>query len=308
MEPFEDRRSDSTGPQNTIYYLVTVFIWGSTWLAIKFQLGTVAPELSVAYRFALASAILFAFALVRGLRLRFDLRSHGFMALQGVFLFSLNYILVYLAEGTVTSGLVAVIFSGIILFNVVFGAILLRIPVSGSVGMGAVTGIAGLALIFWPEFEGLELGGGEALGLLLAVAATATASLGNIISARNQRQGLPVVQTNAFGMMYGAGYMFALALLRGTPFTIEPTLGYFGSLLYLSLFGSVIAFGTYLTLLGRIGPDRAAYVSVLFPVIALLLSALFEGLSFNLLQAAGVVLVLLGNFVVLRVRRATAKE
>lgn len=289
--------------QNAFFYLVTVLIWGSTWLAITFQLGTVPPELSIAYRFSLASVLLFGYVRIRRLPLRFDLRAHCFIALQGLFLFSLNYILVYLAEELIASGIVAVIFSTIILFNVVFGALLLGSPVRPRVTLGALTGIFGLALIFWPEIGGLQLADGKSLGLTLAVLGAASASLGNIASARNQRERLPVVQTNAFGMLYGAVFMFLVALVRGSQLAFEPTAGYVGSLLYLALFGSVIAFGSYLTLLGRIGADRAAYVTVLFPVIALLLSALFEGLALNALQLVGVALVLLGNVVVLRVRR-----
>lgn len=300
------RESAATGSQeaqNAFFYLVTVLIWGSTWLAITFQLGTVPPELSVAYRFSLASLLLFGFVLVRRLPLHFNLRAHSFIALQGFFLFSLNYILVYLAEELVASGLVAVLFSTIILFNVLFGALFLGSRIRLRVTLGALVGILGLALIFWPEIDGLQLTEGKTLGLTLAAVGAASASLGNIISARNQRAGLPVVQTNAFGMLYGAAFMFLFALARSAQFRFEASWGYVGSLVYLALFGSVVAFGSYLTLLGRIGADRAAYVTVLFPVIALLLSALFEGLALNSLQLVGVTLVLLGNFLVLRVRR-----
>lgn len=300
----DDRPSSApSAAQNAFLYIVTVLIWGSTWLAIKFQLGTVAPELSVAYRFTLASALLFMFIFLRRLRLRFDLQAHSFMALQGLLLFSLNYILVYLAEGYVTSGLVAVIFSTIILFNVIFGAVFLKSPIRPRVGVGALVGILGLALIFRPEVTGLILSGGKAFGLLLATVGAASASLGNIVSARNQREQLPVVQTNAYGMLYGALLTFGFAFVRGAELQFDPSLEYVGSLLYLALFGSVIAFGTYLTLLGRIGADRAAYVTVLFPVIALLLSAAFEGLQLRGAQWIGVGLVLLGNFIVLRLRR-----
>lgn len=297
--------TESPAAQNAFLYLVTVLIWGSTWFAIKFQLGTVAPELSVAYRFSLASILLFLFIVIRRLRLWFDPRAHAFMALQGLFLFSLNYILVYVAEEYVTSGLVAVIFSTIILFNVILGALLLGSPVRPRVAAGAVVGILGLALIFRPELSGLELTESKGLGLILATVGAASASLGNIISARNQRADLPVVQTNAYGMLYGAGFMFLFALLRGAPLEIELSFPYLTSLLYLALFGSVIAFGTYLTLLGRIGADRAAYVTVLFPLIALLLSGLFESLRLGTAQFVGVGLVLLGNFIVVRLRGST---
>jgi len=284
---------------NGLLYIITVIIWGSTWLAIKFQLGVVSPELSVAYRFGLSAAILLVFSLIRRLPLRFDWRAHAFMALQGLFLFSMNYILVYLAEGYLTSGLVAIIFSMIVILNVIFGAVFLRNPVRINVVIGALVGFAGLLLVFWPELSSFDFSSERALGVGLTFLGAISASLGNIISARNQRQDFPVMQTNAFGMAYGAVFMLALALLRGAQLVFDPSVGYVLSLLYLAVFGSVIAFYTYLTLLGRIGPDRAAYVTVLFPIIALLLSTLFEGMTWSLIQLAGVALVLLGNVVVL---------
>lgn len=284
---------------NNSLYLITVLIWGSTWLAIKYQLGVVSPELSIAYRFGLAASILIVFSLIRRLPMRFDLKAHGFFALQGFFLFSLNYLLVYLAEGYLTSGLVAIIFSLIIITNVIFGSIFLRNPIRSKVVLGAIFGMAGLAFVFWPELSNLDLSSQKVLGMGLAFIATISASLGNVVSARNQRDGLPVIQTNAYGMLYGAFFMFLLALFRGAQLEFDSSAGYILSLLYLAIFGSVIAFGSYLTLLGRIGLDRAAYVTVLFPIIALLLSTLFEGLQWGAAQLVGIGLVLLGNAVVL---------
>jgi drug/metabolite transporter (DMT)-like permease len=287
---------------NAFLYLITVLIWGSTWLAIKFQLGIVAPELSIAYRFGLAASILIVFSLVRRLPLRFDIKSHGFFVLQGLLLFSLNYILVYLAEGYLTSGLVAIIFSLIIILNVIFGTIFLGNPIRTRVMIGAVLGLAGLAFVFWPELSSFSLSSQKILGMVLAFIATISASLGNVVSARNQRHDLPVVQTNAYGMLYGALFMLILAFFRGAQLEFDTSPGYILSLLYLAVFGSVIAFGSYLTLLGRIGLDRAAYVTVLFPVIALILSTFFEDLQWGVPQLLGVVLILIGNAVVLTKR------
>lgn len=284
---------------NATLYLLTVLIWGSTWLAIKFQLGIVSPELSIAYRFALAAAILLIFSLVRRLPLRFDFKSHRFFALQGLLLFSLNYILVYLAEGLLTSGLVAIIFSLIVILNVVFGAIFLHNPIRVRVVIGGIVGLLGLALVFWPELSVFDATSQKVLGITLTFIAAISASLGNVVSARNQSHKLPVIQTNAFGMLYGAVFMLVLALIRGSQLQFDTSPGYLLSLLYLAIFGSVIAFGSYLTLLGRIGLDRAAYVTILFPIIALFLSTLFEGLTWGYLQLAGVVLVLVGNALVL---------
>jgi drug/metabolite transporter (DMT)-like permease len=289
---------------NTLLYVITVLIWGSTWLAITFQLGVVPPELSVAYRFFLASIILFAFSKLRGLNLRFTRKEQLFMALQGLMLFSINYVMVYFAEVYVTSGLVSVLFSAVIVFNVFFGFFILRSPIRGRVLLGSLVGILGLALIFWPEMVGLDLAGGRVLGLVLGLGSAVSASIGNIISARNQRAGLPVIQTNAYGMLYGSIFTMIFALVRGVEFSFDLSAGYIGSLIYLALFGSVIAFSTYLTLLGRIGADRAAYVTVMFPLVALVLSAIFEGLQLNVWQFVGVALILLGNVIVVRMKKA----
>jgi drug/metabolite transporter (DMT)-like permease len=292
--------------QDAFLFLVTALIWGSTWLAITFQLGTVAPEASIVYRFGLAALILGIFAWIRRLPMRFSLRQHAFIALQGTFLFSVNYILVYMAELYLPSGLVAIIFSTIIITNVLFGALFLGNPIRPRVVAGGVIGMAGLAMVFWPQLQGLDFSGTVALGLLYSFGSLISASLGNILSARNQRDGLPVVQTNAFGMAYGALVTLGLALVRGVTFTFEPTTGYVLSLFYLSIFGSVIAFGSYLTLIGRLGVDRAAYVMIVFPLVALGLSTLFEGLGWTVLAVAGVALVILGNVLALRRRRRPA--
>ena len=289
--------------QNSLLYLITVSIWGSTWLAIKFQLGVVAPEVSVAYRFFLAAVLLFIYSIWKKLPLAFSRKQHAFMALQGFLLFSINYILVYFAEGNVTSGLVAVIFSSLIILNVFFGALLLKRQVNRRVLLGAVVGIIGLAFIFWPELSNFDLGSAGLIGLFLAVIGAISASLGNIVSARNQEHNLPVIQTNAFGMAYGSIITVIVALSRGTHFNFDPSFSYVSSLLYLALFGSVIAFGSYLTLIGRIGADRAAYIMVVFPVIALFLSAIFEGFNLSGIQFFGILLILSGNAIVLIKRK-----
>lgn len=285
--------------QNYILYSITVLIWGSTWLAIKFQLGIVPPEASIAYRFALAAVLLMAYVYLRKLPMRFSFIDHVYMALQGLLLFSINYILVYLAEQYLPSGMVAVFFSMIIIFNVIFGALFLGNRIRPRVVTGATIGLIGLVAVFWPELSSFDSTSSQALGLFLILGGTVSASLGNIVSARNQRAGLPVIQSNAFGMAYGTIIVLFLAVIRGVEFNFEGSISYIGSLIFLAVFGSVVAFSTYLTLLGRIGVDRAAYVTVLFPVIALILSTLFEGLSWNFAGIVGVILVLIGNAIIL---------
>ncbi len=286
--------------QNLLFYTATVCIWGSTWIAIKFQLGTVDPMLSVGYRFSLAAALLLLWCRTCRLSMRFSLGEHGFMALQGIFLFSLNYLLFYLAELQLTSGLAAVIFSTILLMNMVNGAIFLRSPLDKKVLAGAFLGIFGILLVFRPEITSFSMDNEGLRGILLCLLATFSASLGNILSARNQKNRLPIIQTNAFGMGYGALLMLIAAWLTGKPFTIETTILYIGSLFYLAIFGSIIAFGCYLSLIGNIGTDRAAYSTLLFPLVALAISTVWEGYHWTGSAVAGIVLILSGNFLMLQ--------
>lgn len=293
---------------NFLFYSMTVLIWGSTWLAIKYQLGVVEPAVSVAYRFALAALMLFGWCLVARRKLRFAVREQLFMALQGTCLFALNYLFFYLAELELTSGLAAVVFSTIVVMNILNGRLFLGTPVEGKVLLGGGLGLLGLTLLFWPEVARFDAAGSNLLALVYCFVATYLASLGNILSARNQQQGLPIIQANAYGMGYGALLMLLIALLCGAPLTIEPTFMYLSSLLYLALFGSVIAFGCYLSLVGRIGPGRAAYATLLFPLVALLLSTLWEDYQWTPPAVAGIGLILGGNSLVLVQRRKVEPE
>jgi drug/metabolite transporter (DMT)-like permease len=280
-------------------YLTSVLIWGSTWLAITFQFGTVPPAVSVVYRFALAGLILLAWARLRGLRLRFSPSEHLWMALQGCLLFGINYLCVYLAEAEITSGLVAVAFSLLVVLNIVGTRIFFGTPLRLSTMLGAALGIGGIVLVFLPEI-GHDTGrGNPTLGIAFALAGALTASLGNIVAYRNHGRGLPVVQMNTFGMLYGALFVAVFALVTRQPFLFDWSPRYLLSLAYLAVFGSILAFGAFLVLLGRIGADRAGYVTVAIPIVALLLSGLFEGLQWHMSLVFGILLCVAGNVAVL---------
>lgn len=285
---------------NLLFYSGVVLIWGTTWFAILFQLGDVDPLVSIIYRFAIAAIILMVYCLLTGKRMFLSLKDHLFMVLLGFFLFSLNYWLFYVAELYLASGLVAVVFSTMVIWNILFGALFIGTPVRTSVVLGGVLGLTGIALVFWPELAAFKLSDQGVFGLLLSLGATISASLGNITSARNQLVGIPVIQANAWGMSYGTLLMIAAALLSGKEFTFKLTVPYIGSLIYLALFGSVFAFGMYLTLIGRIGADRAAYTTLLFPIVALALSMAFEGYRGSVGAMSGIGLILVGNWMVLK--------
>ena len=290
----------SSASQNALLYVVTVLIWGSSWLAIKYQLGSVDPMVSVAYRFLLASAISWLYCRFSGRLMRYSLRDHGFMFLQGASLFALNYWLFYLSELTLTSGLAAVIFSTIVVMNMMNGVLFLKNRLELRVVLGAGIGLFGIIVVFWPEVTDFESGSENLFAVSLAVLATLLASVGNIASARNQRKGIPVVQANTFGMTYGALLMLVLSWATGREFTFEVTLTYVSSLVFLSVFASIIAFWTYLTLLGRVGVERAAYATLFFPLVALGFSTVFEDYQWTASAGIGILLILAGNLLILK--------
>lgn len=287
---------------NGLLYGITVLIWGSTWLAIEFQLGTVAPEVSIVYRYVIAALLLFAWCRLRGVPLRYGLREHLTFALLGLLMFGLNYVMAYRAQVFITSALASITFSSMVWMNIILARVFFGIRAGWPVVLGSAFGIVGIVILFAPLVGELSLGDKILLGCTLAFLGALSASLGNIVSQGAQLRGLPVVQANTWGMFYGALWTGALALVSGQTFNFEFTVGYTASLVYLSVFGSVIAFWAYLTLLGRIGAHRAGYATVMFPVVALVLSTLFEGLTVNLSVVTGTALVLAGNVFVLRTR------
>lgn len=280
-------------------FLTPAMIWGSTWLAIKFQLGVVAPEISLVYRFALAGALLALWCAATDRSLRFSLRQHGYLAALGVGMFGLNYLCVYWAEQYVTSGLVAVAFSIITFMNPIGMRLCFGTPLAARMFVAALLGVVGVALLFLPELELARHGGEVALGVGLALASSAIASAGNLVAMRNYTDGMAVFPSTALGMMYGALTSAIVATLRGVPWIFDPRAPYVLSLLYLSIAGSILAFGAYLTLLKRVGGGPAAFVSVASPVIAMVLSTMFEGYRWTWVAAVGVVLAVIGNYVAL---------
>lgn len=288
---------------NFTLYAVSVVIWGSTWLVIKFQLGQVSPIVSVGWRFSLAALMLLIYSALRRRSLRFSVREHGWIALQGVLLFGINYIGVYLSEQYLVSGLVAVVFSLVVFTNALGMRLFFGLPIRLTAVLAATLGVTGVGLIFGRELLSVRTSAGNELrGLLLALAATLVASLGNMVATRNHRHGLPVMQVNAWSMLYGAVFVLVVALAGGEQLSFEFSWPYLASLLFLALFGSALAFGAYLTLMGRIGADRAAYTAVAIPIVALLLSTAFEQLRWHLETFTGVAACIGGIALTLRRR------
>jgi drug/metabolite transporter (DMT)-like permease len=297
---------DGAAGSTVFLFLLPSVIWGTTWLVIKFQLGVVEPDVSVAWRFALASLLLLSWCLLRRMSLRFSAREHAGLAFLGMLLFGLNYVLVYRSEQYLTSGLVAVLFAFIVFWNLLGARLFFGTPVPPAVLLGATIGVAGVGLLFWPELARLRGVVGQGTGIALACLATLVASAGNLQSQRLFARGVAVVPGTAWAMGYAALLVLGWCAVRGVPLAFDSRPPYVLSLLYLTLLGSVVAFVSYLTLLRRIGAGRSGYTSAVIPVVAMLASTVFEGYRWTGAALAGMALVLAGTVLVLRVKERAA--
>ena len=282
---------------NPVLFMVVVLIWGSTWLAITYQFGEVDPTLSVAYRFLIAAVILFSYCKFKKLSLRLPRHIHIKMAGVGLCLYTLDYTLLYQSQQYIISAIVALMSSGMVYINVLLRRVLLKKPIRKEVMIGASVGMFGIGLIFLPEFSKVSANQYLLLGISLALTSFFFASLGNVISERILDHGTPVVQMNFWAMSYGVVFIFTAAIINGAEFSIPSNPNYYYSIFYLSIFGSVLAFGSYMQLVKQMGSDKAAYVVLVYPIIALILSTVFEGYQWHLEAFIGVAIVLLGNAV-----------
>ncbi|WP_306119181.1 MULTISPECIES: DMT family transporter [unclassified Roseitalea] len=285
-------------------YAVTVMAWSFSWYALSLQPGVVANEVSIAYRFALAAAIMLVWALASGRRMRFAAREHAAFAAMGVLIFSTNFLFFYYGSSFLVSGLLSVVFSLASLTNVFVAALAYREwPSTRTVAAGAI-GFAGIALMFWPKITEGGFDTDVARGLALCITGTLCFSVGSLISSRlsRRRAEIPLVSANAWGMVYGAAWCAVLALIMGKPFGWDPRPEYLFALVFLAVVSTVIAFAAYLTLVGRIGSGRAGYATVIFPIFALLVSTVLEGYEWTFTAFGGLALVIAGNVMVMRGR------
>ncbi len=288
---------------NLQLFTICVLIWSTTWHAIVYQIAEVPPEWGVALRFSLAGLVVLAGCRWHGQRLRFTPRAHALFALQGVFMYSLSYICVYHAEGHVPSGLVAVGYSASPLLGGLGAWLLWRSPLPARFVAGGVAGVVGVALIFWPEFG--KAGAAAALGTAFTAAAVLLATVGGLLVHAGARRDTPFWPSLGYSLFYSSLCSTALAGLSGLPLMLPGSVQWWGSLAYLVLAGTVVAFACWLTLQQRLGPGKAGTVGVATPVLALFVSAAFEGYRPDLLTALGALLALVGNVMILRSRASS---
>jgi drug/metabolite transporter (DMT)-like permease len=282
---------------NAILYGLVVVIWGTTWIAIFLQQGPVSAPVSIFWRFAVASVTMLAILLATRRLRPLALRDHLFCVLQGCCVFCFNFWCFYTAAAHINTGLESVIFSMAVLFNAINGFIFFRQQPPARFWLAAALGLVGIITLFWEDLLSNGLNASLLWGIGLSALGTYGFSLGNMLSMRHQRRGLETLTTNSWAMLYGTLVMGAIALVRGDDFTPQWTLSYMGALLYLALFGSVIAFGAYFTLVGRIGAGKAAYSTLLFPLVALTISTFYEGYVWHSNAVIGLALILVGNLV-----------
>ncbi|ELO0856874.1 DMT family transporter [Citrobacter amalonaticus] len=282
---------------NALLYCLVVVIWGTTWIAIYLQQGPVAAPVSIFWRFAVATALMMLIMQIRGKLRTLSLRDHLFCLLQGSCVFCFNFWCFYTAAAWINTGLESVIFSMAVLFNAVNSFFFFGQKPPLRFYCAAALGLTGIVTLFWQDLMNSGFSGSLLLGIGLSALGTFGFSLGNMISLRHQKKGLEVMTTNSWAMLYGTLLIATIALLRGDSFTPQWTFSYIGALLYLAVFGSVIAFGAYFTLVGRIGASNAAYSTLLFPLVALSFSTVYEGYSWQVNAVAGLILILVGNLV-----------
>lgn len=285
----------------SLAYGLTVLIWGLTWTAIHIQVAYAVVDLSVFYRFVAASAIaLVSLAIARRLP-RLTLRQHGWLVLQGLMLFSVNFLLIYRAAEHMTSGLLAVLFSLASLFNAFNGWLWLRQKPSARIYPAAALGVLGVALLFWQDV----VQGDATLGsILFAVAGTYWFSCGNLVTIKVRAAGIPLLAGNSWAMLYGALTLGAWCLLNGVHWMVPHASGFWWATLFLAIPGSIVAFATYLIVIRELGAEKAGYATVLFPIVALTVSTWLEGFNWTPSAWIGTALALAGNLILFQKPKA----
>ena len=296
--------SKGIGGADLFALLACSLIWSTTWIAIKFQLGVVPPAVSVVYRFALAAIVLVAWCLFTKQSLKLTRQQHVMVAAQGLFVFSLDYAFVYLAESHVVSAVVAVIFASLSFVNLILFRVALGLKAARLAWAGSAVGLLGVAVLSWGEAARANMSPETLLGIGLALAGVLTAAFGNLFAAKGQALEVAIAPSTAWAMGYGTLGLLLYVLVTGQPFLFEYTPAYIGSLAYLAVFGSVAAFLLYYALARRTGYSFASYISALTPPIAMGISAAFEGARWGWEALVGLVLVVIGQYLLIRAPKA----
>jgi drug/metabolite transporter (DMT)-like permease len=284
---------------NYFLFLITLFCWSPTWYLIKFQLGYVDPLVSVFYRFLIAAIIIFIYLVIKNKNLKFSINHHFWFLFFGTCLYSINYVFFYLSNTYLISAFPAIVFSTVVIMNILGETFYFKKKPSLKTLIGATIGMIGIIIIFNDEIFNFSLTEGTHIGLFLALIGTFCASTGNMVYQRNLNNNFPVIQTIAYAMLYGSLVTLMATQVRGAELLFENSISYISSLLYLAIFGSIFAFVSYLKLLEKVGPGRAGYVGVVMPVLALMISTIFEKLEWQIDLIIGLPILIIGAILVI---------
>lgn len=280
-------------------YFLMIVIWGSSWLAIKWQeTGGVAMEVSIFYRFAIAALCMFIFGWMTNKIKKIDtIKHHRFFAMQGLCLFCFNFIAFYSATSYIASGLVAVVMATAPIFNAIHGKLIYDTPIAANFWLAVVVGLSGICLLFGVDLVQTQMSADTLYGLIFALLGTWCFSMGNMISIRNTKNDVQPYTATSYAMVYGCLFLLCIITFKELPFTISLTPTYIAGLIYLAIPASVIGFTAYLILVDKIGANNAAYLLVITPIVALVISSFFEGYQWTHFSSAGLTLVVLGNLI-----------
>ena len=284
---------------NFILFIITLICWSPTWYVIKFQLGYVDPLVSVFYRFLIAAIILFIYLIFNKKNLNFSLKHHVWFLLFRICLYSINYVFFYLSNTYLISAFPAIVFSTVVIMNILGEAFYFKKKPSLKTLIGATIGMIGIMIIFNDEIFNFSLSDGTHVGLFLALLGTFFASTGNMVHQRNLNNKFPLIQTITYAMFYGSLVTLLITQIKGTELLFEYSFSYIASLAYLSIVGSIFAFIFYLKLLEKVGAGRAGYVGVVMPVLALLISTVFENLEWQIDLIIGLPILIIGAVLVI---------
>jgi drug/metabolite transporter (DMT)-like permease len=279
-------------------FFLNVLVWGFSWIAITFQVNEAPPEVALLYRIALAAVMLVLFLVVTGRLTRVPARQHPFLALTGLSLFCVNYLLAYTSTLYIASGVSALVFSTVTVFNALNSMIFYGERQGPRFVLGVVAGIGGLACMFWRDLVALDLTSASLIGGGFMLAATSVFSLGNMMSRRNNAAGIDLPTATAWSMVWGSVFLLVYVLAQGHTLSLDYSASFYAALLYLALPGTVIGFLAYLEIVKRIGAPLAAFSAILYPAIALTVSTFVEGYEWTPASVAGLMLIAAGNMLV----------
>ncbi|NMN67829.1 drug/metabolite transporter (DMT)-like permease [Candidatus Pelagibacter ubique] len=292
---------------NFFLFLITLFCWSPTWYVIKFQLGYVDPLVSVFYRFLIASIVIFIYLLIKKKSLNFSFNHHIWFLFFGTSIYSINYVFFYISNTYLISAFPAIVFSTVVIMNILGEGFYFKKKPSLKTLIGAFIGMIGILIIFNDEIFNFNFTNSTHVGLFLALIGTLSASTGNMIHQRNLNNNFPLIQTIAYAMLYGSIVTLLITQVRGSELLFEYSFEYIASLVYLSIPGSIFAFIFYLKLLEKVGAGRAGYVGVVMPVLALLISTVFENLEWQIDLIIGFPILIVGAVLVINQKIKSVK-